>query len=92
MADANYLIHKEVKDGATLTYVDTLSGDGLVNEIARLCGGVSEAGQLHARDIISSANEYKSKFNTEYDKIENRTWYFHKNMPYYINDRSCLLA
>lgn len=36
-------------------------------------------------------NTYKSKFEIEYDKIENITWYMPKNMPEYIDERCYLI-
>ena len=61
MADSNYFIHKEVVQDNTYTYVDVLEGEELVSEIARLCGGVSQGGLMHANDMLNSAKDYKKK-------------------------------
>ena len=60
MADSNYFIHKEVVLDNTYTYVDVLDGDELVMEIARLCGGVSQGGLMHAKDMLSTAKDFKT--------------------------------
>ena len=36
-------------------------------------------------------NEYSGKFNIDEDKVENVSWYMHKNMPYYIDTRCYII-
>ena len=61
MADNNLLIEKNVKDGKTLTKVNELKGDEIVNEIVRLVGGEkdSDFAKNHAMELIRKSNEYK---------------------------------
>ena len=61
MADNNLLITKTENDGITKTNVKTLSKEEKVLEIIRLIGGESdsETALLHAKNLISQANEYK---------------------------------
>ena len=64
MADAQFLVEKQVSDGRTHTAVTPLSCEGRVMEIARLIGVTQEqqeSGVAHARAILSSAGEWKRK-------------------------------
>ena len=62
MADAQFLVCKQVSAGRTHTAVAPLNGDTRVMEIARLIGVThqqQESGVAHARAILSSAEEWK---------------------------------
>ncbi len=62
MADAQFLVCKQVSGGRTHTAVSPLSGDARVMEIARLIGVTQqqqESGIAHARAILSSSKEWK---------------------------------
>ena len=61
MADNNLLIEKNVKEGKTLTKVNELKGDEIVNEIVRLVGGEkdNDFAKNHAMELIRKSNEYK---------------------------------
>ncbi len=63
MADAHYLISKEVENGKTSTNVKLLDDEATLVEIARLLGG-SEYGSHalpHAKEMKEYANSYKKK-------------------------------
>lgn len=63
MADAHYLISKNVENGKTYTHVELLDRDGTLAEIARLLGG-SEYGSHalpHAREMKEYADSYKKR-------------------------------
>jgi DNA repair protein RecN (Recombination protein N) len=57
MADAHYLIFKEVEDNRTFTRIRHLNGDDRVTELARMLGGaqVTETTLNHAREMIQLA-------------------------------------
>lgn len=61
MADNNLLIEKNVIDGKTLTRVNRLKGDEVVNEIVRLVGGEKDSAfaKNHAIELIRKSSEYK---------------------------------
>ena len=61
IADVNFLIEKNVKDGNTVTSVEKLEGDKLYNEILRLIGGTNtkEYGLPHAIEMKAYANKLK---------------------------------
>ncbi len=65
MADNNLLIVKYVEDGRTRTKVDKLDENGKILEISRLIGGIdgSDSALVHAKNIIDSANQFKSNLN-----------------------------
>lgn len=54
LADAHYLISKQVEDGRTFTQVNLLDFDGRKNELARIIGGVSitDAALAHAEAML----------------------------------------
>jgi DNA repair protein RecN (Recombination protein N) len=57
MADAHYLIHKEVEGERTFTMVDRLQMDARVEELARMLGGakITDTTLSHAREMIELA-------------------------------------
>ena len=61
IADVNFLIEKNVKDGNTVTSVTKLEGDELYNEILRLIGGTNtkEYGLPHAIEMKAYQNKLK---------------------------------
>lgn len=61
MADHNYLIEKRVVEDKTLTFVKTLEGDEVYEEIMRLTGAVenSTTGLSSAKELKDWANSYK---------------------------------
>ena len=56
-ADRHHSVRKEVKTGRTMTLVDQLNGESVVDEIARMLGGVkvTEKTKAHAREMIENA-------------------------------------
>ena len=56
-ADQHYSVRKEVKSGRTLTLVDQLDRESIVDEIARMLGGVkvTEKTRAHAKEMIENA-------------------------------------
>jgi DNA repair protein RecN (Recombination protein N) len=58
-ADAHHSVRKEVKGRRTVTVVERLEKEGIVDEIARMLGGVkvTEKTQAHAREMIESAQK-----------------------------------
>ncbi len=59
LADAHYLISKQIEDGRTFTQVKLLDFDGRKNELARIIGGVSitEAAFAHAESMLKEGLE-----------------------------------
>lgn len=59
MADTNYRIYKETKDGRTFTHVAKLSEEERVREIARLLGGekITDAALANAKELIDAAKQ-----------------------------------
>jgi DNA repair protein RecN (Recombination protein N) len=58
-ADQHHSVRKEVKSGRTMTLVDRLDKESIVDEIARMLGGVkvTEKTKAHAREMIESAKK-----------------------------------
>jgi len=56
-ADQHHSVRKEVKTGRTITLVDRLDQEAIVDEIARMLGGVkvTEKTRAHAREMIENA-------------------------------------
>ncbi|HSB05383.1 MAG TPA: DNA repair protein RecN [Thermodesulfobacteriota bacterium] len=56
-ADAHYSVRKEVKEGRTFTRVERLGKEMVVDEIARMLGGVkvTEKTKAHAKEMIENA-------------------------------------
>jgi len=56
-ADSHHSVRKEVKGGRTITFVDHLEKDSVVDEIARMLGGVkiTDKTRAHAREMIEQA-------------------------------------
>jgi DNA repair protein RecN (Recombination protein N) len=52
-------VRKEVKGGRTVTFVDHLEKDSIVDEIARMLGGVkiTDKTRAHAREMIEQAKK-----------------------------------
>lgn len=63
MADAHYLISKEVENGKTSTKVSLLDENATLAEIARLLGGSDYGTHAlpHAKEMKEYANSYKKK-------------------------------
>lgn len=59
LADAHYLISKQVEDGRTFTQVKLLDFDGRKLELARIIGGVSitDAALAHAESMLKEGEE-----------------------------------
>jgi DNA repair protein RecN (Recombination protein N) len=57
--DTHYQVRKEVKAGRTITRVDSLEKEGVVDEIARMLGGVkvTEKTRAHAKEMIENATK-----------------------------------
>jgi len=58
-ADAHYSVRKEVKGGRTITRVDPLEKEGVIDEIARMLGGLkmTEKTRAHAKEMIENARK-----------------------------------
>jgi DNA repair protein RecN (Recombination protein N) len=58
-ADQHHSVRKEVKSGRTITLVDRLDKETIVDEIARMLGGVkvTEKTKAHAREMIENARK-----------------------------------
>jgi len=58
-ADQHHSVRKEVKAGRTLTLVDRLNQEAIVDEIARMLGGVkvTEKTRAHAQEMIENAKK-----------------------------------
>ena len=58
-ANQHYSARKEVKSGRTLTLVDQLNRESVVDEIARMLGGVkvTEKTRAHAQEMIEHAKK-----------------------------------
>jgi DNA repair protein RecN (Recombination protein N) len=56
-ADQHHSVRKEVKSGRTVTSVDRLDKEAIVDEIARMLGGVkvTEKTKAHAKEMIENA-------------------------------------
>jgi DNA repair protein RecN (Recombination protein N) len=56
-ADSHYSVRKEVKGGRTLTRVDRLEKEGIIEEIARMLGGmkITDKTMAHAKEMIENA-------------------------------------
>jgi len=56
-ADQHHSVRKEVKSGRTITLVDRLDKDSIVDEIARMLGGVkvTEKTRAHAKEMTENA-------------------------------------
>ena len=63
MADVGFLIKKVENETSTITYVNRLDNDGKLTEVLRLVGGndQSSAAKSHASEMISKADNFKSK-------------------------------
>ena len=64
MADAHFLIEKKAEDGKTHTGVRRLDEDEIIDELARILGGVeiTEAVKKAALEMKKMADEVKSGF------------------------------
>ena len=63
MADAQYLVQKQVTEGRTRTTVRLLDEEGRVEEVARLIGvteSQQESGMAHARALLLAAQKWKN--------------------------------
>jgi DNA repair protein RecN (Recombination protein N) len=58
-ADQHHSVRKEVKSGRTITQVDRLDQESIVEEIARMLGGVkvTEKTRAHAKEMIENARK-----------------------------------
>jgi len=58
-ADQHHSVRKEVRSGRTITSVDRLDQESIVDEIARMLGGVkvTDKTKAHAREMIESAQK-----------------------------------
>jgi DNA repair protein RecN (Recombination protein N) len=58
-ADQHHSVRKEVRAGRTLTLVDRLDREAIVDEIARMLGGVkvTEKTKAHAKEMIENAKK-----------------------------------
>ena len=56
-ADTHYRVGKEIKGKRTVTYVERLQEEGIVDEIARMLGGVrvTEKTKAHAKEMMENA-------------------------------------
>jgi len=58
-ADTHHSVRKEVRQGRTITVVDRLEREAIIDEIARMLGGmkVTEKTRAHAREMIENARK-----------------------------------
>jgi DNA repair protein RecN (Recombination protein N) len=58
-ADQHYSVKKEVRGGRTITVVDRLDKEAIVDEISRMLGGVkvTEKTRAHAKEMIENAKK-----------------------------------
>ena len=52
MADAHFVVAKDVKAGRTTTEITLLTGKERVTELARMLGGQGEAARKHAEELL----------------------------------------
>jgi DNA repair protein RecN (Recombination protein N) len=52
VADAHYVVSKQVKDGRTISEITRLDGKSRVTELARMLGGQTEAARKHAAAML----------------------------------------
>jgi DNA repair protein RecN (Recombination protein N) len=52
VADAHYVVSKQVKDGRTISEISLLDGKSRVTELARMLGGQTEAARKHAAALL----------------------------------------
>lgn len=64
MADVHLYIHKETKEGRTMTLIDRLSEVSRVNEVARMASGndITAAALDNAREMVDNAKIKKDSF------------------------------
>ncbi len=62
-ADSHLVVSKTVSGGRTRTGVDTVEGEELLDEMARMLGGEdgTPSARAHAGELLSLAQDYKSK-------------------------------
>ncbi|HEY60689.1 MAG TPA: DNA repair protein RecN [Anaerolineae bacterium] len=53
----HYGVHKEIREGRTITLVNTLDGEVRINELANMYGGISEANREAAIEALWSAKQ-----------------------------------
>jgi DNA repair protein RecN (Recombination protein N) len=58
-ADNHFSVKKEVRAGRTITTVDRLEKEAIVDEVARMLGGVkvTEKTRAHAKEMIENARK-----------------------------------
>jgi DNA repair protein RecN (Recombination protein N) len=58
-ADQHHSVRKEVRAGRTITRVDRLEKESIIDEIARMLGGmkVTEKTRAHAREMVDNAKK-----------------------------------
>jgi DNA repair protein RecN (Recombination protein N) len=61
MADNHYLIEKKSDSQSTRTIVKKLKGDQIINEVARILGGItiSDITRKHAQEMLNTAEDFK---------------------------------
>lgn len=66
MADNHFLINKQVEEGRTVTFVESLDEAGRADEIARMIGGaeVSDPTMEAARDLLRRASNLKQELRS----------------------------
>ena len=65
MADAQYLVRKEERDGGTHTRVEKLDGRGRAEELSRMVGGAAGSGLDHAARMLEEAAARKRELRRE---------------------------
>jgi DNA repair protein RecN (Recombination protein N) len=55
--DQHFRVGKQVKDGRTLTQVDTLEDSARLDELAQMLGSLSEANRVAARETLAQARQ-----------------------------------
>lgn len=56
-ADTHYSVRKEIRGGRTVSVVDRLEGEAVIEEVARMLGGVkvTEKTRAHAKEMLENA-------------------------------------
>ena len=83
---------KEKIDSAKDAYYSlTVEEKALVTNYSVLEAAEKQYDEVLAVEKDRLKNMYQANFDADHDKVENLTWYMHKNMPDYIDTRSYLI-
>jgi DNA repair protein RecN (Recombination protein N) len=60
-ADMHFHVHKEIRDGRTITLVQKLNDEKRITELAQMIGGISEGTLQSSRELIQNVKTIKSR-------------------------------